>query len=105
MALRTVGPRRLLFGTDLPITRMRMCRITHDGHYVNRVPRGLYGDVSGDKNMEEVSGPEADRLTFFMYEEIDAFRRAAERLKLTSRDVANVFAGNAARIIRAAGGR
>jgi len=105
MALRTVGPRRLLFGTDLPITRMRMCRIARDGHYVNQVPRGLYGDVSGDKNMEELSGPEADRLTFFMYEEIDAFRRAAERLKLTRQDIANVFAGNAARIIRAAGGR
>lgn len=100
MALRAVGPRRLLFGTDLPITRMRMDRVTRDGHYVNRVPRGLYGDVSGDPNMEAVSGPEADRLTFFMYEEIDAFRRAAERVKLSRRDVADVFAGNAARIIK-----
>lgn len=104
-ALRAVGPRRMLFGTDLPITRMRMCRVTRDGHYVNRVPRGLYGDVSGDKNMEEVSGLDAENLTFFMYEEIDAFRRAAERLKLTRRDIADVFAGNAARMIRAARGR
>ncbi len=29
--LRAVGPRRVLFGTDLPIPRMRMRRITRDG--------------------------------------------------------------------------
>lgn len=96
--LRCVGPQRVLFGTDLPILRMRMRRIVRDGRYVNLVPRGLYGDVSGDPNMGEVDGDEAAQLTFFLYEEIDAFRRAAERVGLTRADIADVFHNNACRL-------
>lgn len=97
-----VGPRRILFGSDMPVTRMRMRRIMEGGRYVNLVPKGLYGDVSGDKNMAEVEGEEAERLTFFLYEEIDAFRRAAEATGLTARDVQDVFCNNATRMIEAA---
>ena len=101
--IRCVGPRRILFGSDLPVTRMRMRRVTREGRYVNLVPRGLYGDVSGDPNMGELDGPAAARLTFFLYEEIDAFRRAALRTGLTPGDVADVFHRNAARLLRGAG--
>ncbi|MEI7436297.1 MAG: amidohydrolase family protein, partial [bacterium] len=103
--LRCVGPKRVLFGSDLPILRMRMRRIIRDGRYVNLVPRGLYGDVSGDKNMDEVDGPEAERLSFFLYEEIAAFRRAAERLSLTSADLEDVFYNNARSLLDAAAGK
>lgn len=48
-----VGPDRVMFGSDMPITKMRMYRIVEDGRYINVVPRGLYGDVSYDKNMRE----------------------------------------------------
>lgn len=102
-ALRAVGPRRLLFGSDLPILRMRTRRICEQGVYVNLVPRGLYGDVRGDRNMREIDGPEAERLTFFMYEELLAFRRAAERVGLSAADLQDVFHDNAARLLRAAG--
>jgi predicted TIM-barrel fold metal-dependent hydrolase len=102
--LRCVGPKRVLFGSDLPILRMRMRRITRAGHYVNLVPKGAYGNVSGDKNMGEVCGAEADALTFFLYEEIEAFRRAAERVGLTAAEVADVFCGNARRLLARAGG-
>lgn len=94
-----VGPKRILFGTDLPILRMRMRRICEGGQYVNLVPRGLYGDVSGDPHMREVDGPDAERLTFFLYEEIDAFRRAAEAEGLTPADIEDVFRNNAARLL------
>jgi predicted TIM-barrel fold metal-dependent hydrolase len=97
--IRAVGPRRILFGSDLPITRMRMRRVCEAGTYVNLVPQGLYGDVSGDRNLREVDGDEAARLSFFLYEEIDAFRRAAEETGLTPADVADVFYGNAARLL------
>ncbi len=97
--LRCVGPQRVLFGTDLPILRMRMRRITRAGRYVNIVPRGLYGDVSGDPNMGEVDGEEAARLTFFLYEEIDAFRRAAVRVGLTRNEITDVFYNNARRLL------
>ena len=98
--IRCVGPRRILFGSDMPITRMRMRRITRGDHYVNLVPKGLYGDVSGDKNMGEVTGAAAAKLTFFLYEQILAFRQAAERTGLTAGDVEDVFYRNAARLLR-----
>jgi predicted TIM-barrel fold metal-dependent hydrolase len=101
--LDCVGPGRILFGSDLPILRMRMRRIDAGDHYVNLVPKGLYGDVSGDKNMDEVDGDEAEKLSFFMYEEIAAFRRAAESRKLRPDDVENVFYNNAVRVLRSAG--
>ena len=100
--LRAVGPRRVLFGSDMPILRMRMRRICEGGRYVNLVPRGLYGDVSGDPNMREVDGAEAGRLTFFMYEELLAFRRAAEAVGLSQEDLEDVFYGNAERMVEAA---
>jgi len=96
--IECVGPQRILFGSDMPITRMRMRRITRDGHYVNLVPRGLYGDVSNDPNMGEVDGDEAAQLTTFLYEEILAFREASEATGLTANEVEDVFYANAMRL-------
>jgi len=101
--IRCVGPKRIVFGSDLPIVRMRMRRITEGDHYVNLVPKGLYGDVSGDKNMGEVEGAEAEKLSFFLYEEIEAFRQAALRTGLTTGDIEDVFYRNAARMLKSAG--
>jgi hypothetical protein len=103
--IRTAGPRRILFGSDLPITRMRMRRICEKGNYINLVPKGLYGDVSDDKHMREIDGEQADMLSFFLYEEIDAFRRAAQATGLTTADIEDVFYGNAARLIDSREGR
>lgn len=96
--IRAVGSSRILFGSDLPITRMRMRRVERGGTYVNLTPRGLYGDVSGDKNMGVLDPPESDGLTFFMYEEIEAFRQAAIRTGLKEGDIERVFWSNAARL-------
>ncbi len=101
--IKAVGPGRIFFGSDMPILRMRMKRITRGGIYVNVVPKGLYGDVSGDKNMAEVDGSEAEELTFFMYEEINAFRMAAKVCKLGASDIEDVFFNNAAELVRSAG--
>jgi hypothetical protein len=99
--IRALGPKRVLFGSDLPILRMRMRRICEDGVYINLVPKGLYGDVSGDPNMREVTGDEASRLTLFMYEELLAFRQAAERTGLSTGDLEDVFFNNSAAVIEA----
>jgi len=93
--LRAVGPKRVLFGSDLPILRMRMRRICQNGRYINIVPAGLYGDVSDDPHMREVTGEEADRLSFFMYEEVLAFRAAAEAVGLSTADIEDAFYNNA----------
>lgn len=102
--IEAVGPKRILFGSDLPILRMRMRRICKDGRYVNLVPRGLYGDVSADPNMDELDGEDAEKLTFFMYEELLAFKKAAEETGLSAADLEDIFYNNARRILDAAGG-
>ncbi|MCM8821943.1 MAG: amidohydrolase [Candidatus Omnitrophica bacterium] len=93
------GPERILFGSDMPITTMRMKRVTKNGTYVNLVPEGLYGDVSQDRHMEEVRGTESEKLSFFLYEEIDAFRKAAERYGLSKQDIEKIFYKNALKMI------
>ncbi len=97
--IRAVGPKRILFGSDFPILRMRTRRICENGNYVNLVAKGMYGDVSGDSHMREVEGAEADSLTFFMYEEIEAFRAAATAEGLSKSDIENIFYGNARSLI------
>jgi uncharacterized protein len=101
--IRAVGPKRILFGSDMPILRMRMRRICESGIYINLVPEGLYGDVSGDRNMREVEGPEAEALTLFMYEELEAFRSAAEATGLARNDIEDIFYNNAEKMLRDAG--
>ena len=93
--LEAVGPQRLLFGSDLPITKMRMYRITENGVYFNVVPRGLYGDVSGDANMRET---DETQITTFLYEELCAFRRCAIKIGLTQSEVNDVMYRNASRL-------
>ena len=97
--IRAVGPRRVMFGSDLPFTRMRMRRICENGTYINLVPKGHYGDVSDDKHMREVEAKESEKLSFFLYEEIEAFRIAAGCAELTRSDIADVFYHNASRLI------
>jgi hypothetical protein len=84
---------------------MRMRRVCENGRYVNLVPRGMYGDVSGDPNMREVEGLEAQKFTFFLYEELRNLTAAARDVGLSKEEFATVFHGNAARLIREAGGR
>jgi uncharacterized protein len=97
--IKTFGTERILFGSDLPILRMRSHRICEGGKYINLVPKGMYGDVSGDSHMREVEGREADNLTFFMYEELNAFKRAAQAMRLTTKEIEDVFYNNAAKLI------
>ena len=90
--IEAVGPGRVMFGSDLPITKMRMYRVTENGFYYNVVPRGLYGDVSTDPHMRETDEP---GLTNFLYEELRAFRRCAHKLALSKKEVADILCGNA----------
>lgn len=94
-AIKAVGPKRFMFGSDMPITKMRMYRICENGTYINVVPRGKYGDVSDDPHMRETD--EKD-ITSFMYEELRAFKKAAEELKLSKADIADIMCNNSAKI-------
>ena len=97
--IKAVGPKRILFGSDMPILRMRTRRMCESGNYVNLVPKGLYGDVSEDGHMRELDKVEGDKLTYFMYEEIAAFNRAATSAMLKKDDIEDIFYNNAVRLL------
>ena len=94
--IEAVGTKRLIFGSDLPFAVMRMYRITEDGVYYNVVPRGIYGDVSGESHMRETD--ETD-VTLMIYEQLLALKRVAAELKLTSEDVEDILCNNAKKLL------
>ncbi|MDO4618837.1 MAG: amidohydrolase family protein [Clostridia bacterium] len=95
--IEAVGTDRIMFGSDMPISKMRMYRVVEGSNYVNVVPRGLYGDVSGDIHMREVDG---ENITSFIYEELLAFKRAVKNLGLSKEDVEKMMCKNAERILK-----
>ena len=97
--IRHAGPKRVLFGSDLPILRMRTHRIEENGTYINLIPPGLYGDPKQDPHLREVSPEEAEKITFFMYEELLAFKDVATELKLSRSDIEDIMYGNARRLL------
>ncbi len=100
--IRRCGVKHVMFGTDMPILRMRTHRIEENGTYVNLVPPGLYFDPLGDPHLREVSEEEGKRITFFAYEELLAFKRAAKTLGLTKQDVEDIMYNNANNLIEGA---
>lgn len=96
--LEMVGPDRFLYGTDFPIFRMKSRRTVENGFYINEIPAGSLGDVSADPHMREIPFPEAERISFFIYEEILFCKRACESMGLSREDVNKIFYANAARI-------
>lgn len=97
--IRNVGPKHVMFGTDMPILRMRTHRIEENGTYINLVPPGLYGDPSQDPHLREVTPEEAEKITFFAYEELLAFKRACTTLGLSRKDVEDMMCNNAQELI------
>ena len=97
--IRNVGPEHVMYGTDMPILRMRTHRIEENGTYINLIPPGLYGDPSHDSHLREVSPEEAKKITFFVYEELLAFKRACIKLNMTKKDVEDMMYNNAYNLI------
>ena len=93
------GPERLIYGSDFPIFRMKSHRVIENGFYINEIPQGSLRDVSADPHMREIPYPEAEKITFFIYEEIAACKRATENLGLNKQDIENIFYRNSARIL------
>ena len=100
--IRRVGPKHVMIGLDLPILRMRTHRIEENGTYINLVPPGMYGDPSQDPHLREVSPEEAEKITFFAYEELLSFKRAAKTLGLSKQDIEDIMYNNAANLVEGA---
>ena len=92
------GADRFIYGTDFPIFRMKARRTVENGVYINEIPQGQFPAeaIAGDSHMREIPCPEAERITFFVYEEINACRLACQRLGLGKEDVEKIFWSNSA---------
>ena len=97
--IKHAGVKNVMFGSDMPILRMRTHRIVENGTYINLVPPGLYGDPSQDPHLREVTVEEAEKITFFMYEELLAFKRSAQALNLSRQDVEDIMYNNARKLL------
>jgi len=93
--IKTVGVDRFMYGTDLPISIMRMYRIVENGDYFNVVPKGYYGDVTGQPHMRE---EENDQISIMVYEQLLAFKRSAAELKLTDTEIEKIMYSNAKKL-------
>lgn len=92
-ALKTLGPRRILYGTDNPIFYMRGRRQYVGRTYINRTSYPFYFNRERESPEIEAS------YTLYMYEDLRAVRDACERLKLKRADVEAIFHDNARRLI------
>jgi len=90
LLIHEVGPKRILFGSDMPITAMRSKRICEGDEYVNYVWHADWEDNRTRRNIEE-----EESYTFLLYEEIMAFKNASLTCGLTKNDIEDVFFNNA----------
>lgn len=92
-ALETLGPRRILYGTDNPIFYMRGRRQWHGRSYVNHTSYPFYFN-------KERESPEIEATyTLYMYEALYAIKQACINLNLSRENIENIFFGNAQRLI------
>jgi len=92
-ALQTVGPERLLFGSDLPVTRMRGVREHVGETYIN------YTDAAYSWNVKRKSPEEEARYTYYLYEELRALITAVQRAGLGKDAMGKIMFSNGARLL------
>jgi uncharacterized protein len=92
-ALKTIGSKRILYGSDNPVFYMRGRRQYEGKTYRNRTSYPFFF------NRERESPAVEATYTLYMYEELWAIRQACEQLGLGAADVEALFYGNARRLI------
>jgi predicted TIM-barrel fold metal-dependent hydrolase len=91
--IETVGCERIVFGSDMPITAMHAKRICEGYNYVNIILNADWKDAHTRSATPE------DQVTFFLYEEIYAFKKAAEKEGLSRKEIEKIFFWNAQKIL------
>lgn len=95
-ALETIGPDRVVFGSDLPVTTMRGEREHHGDGYVNYTD-GLYSWNTNRKTPAEEAN-----YTYFIYQEVRALLKAIDRSGLGWEAVQKVFYSNSTGLLQLA---
>lgn len=92
-ALETIGPERLLYGSDLPITLMRGVREHLGETYIN------YTDGDYSWNVNRKSKEEEANYTYFLYEELRALVDGVRRAGLGRDALQQIMYANSVRLI------
>lgn len=92
-ALETIGPKRVLYGSDLPVMMMRGMREHVGTSYIN------YTDGPYSWNTNRKSQEEEAEYTFYLYEELRALITAVERAGMGKAEFASVMYSNAAELL------
>ncbi len=92
-ALETIGPDRILYGSDLPVTMMRGVREHVGDRYINYTD----GDYSWNTNRK--SPEEEASYTFYLYEELRALIAAVERAGMGKAELEKIVFSNAMRLL------
>ncbi|MBN1555304.1 MAG: amidohydrolase family protein [Phycisphaerae bacterium] len=93
-AIETLGPKRILYGTDNPIFYMRGRRSWKGRSYVNHTNYPFH--FNQNREAPAVEGT----YTLFMYEALQAFRDACSQLQLSREEIESIFYTNAERLLR-----
>ncbi|MBN2291719.1 MAG: amidohydrolase family protein [Pirellulales bacterium] len=93
-ALETLGPERILYGTDNPIFYMRGRRQWKGRSYINRTSYPFY--FNKERESQEIEAG----YTLYMYEALLALKNACDDLKLTREQVEGILCGNARLVVR-----
>lgn len=94
LAFRTIGPKRILWGTDFPVlSRMRGYRVWEGETYRNITSADYPWNT--DRQPPEVEA----KYTYFIYEALRGMRQGAERAGLTADDLKDVFFRNAYQLL------
>jgi len=93
LVLETMGPDRLLYGSDLPITIMRGEREHRGEMYIN------YTDAPYSWNTNRKPPEVEARYTFFLYQELRALVQAVQACGMGRKEMAQIMFGNCARLV------
>jgi predicted TIM-barrel fold metal-dependent hydrolase len=93
LALETVGPERVLFGTDLPVMMMRGVREYEGEKYIN------FTDGPYSWNVNRKSPEEEAKYTYYLYEELRALIAAIQRCGMGVAEMEKIMYSNSARIL------
>ncbi|MEK7398709.1 MAG: amidohydrolase family protein [Candidatus Poribacteria bacterium] len=94
LLIRDIGAKRILFGSDMPITAMRAKRICEGDEYVNYVWKADWTDNRTRRDIEK-----EETYTFLLYEQLLAFKNASLACDLTKTDIEDIFFNNAYRLL------
>jgi len=98
-ALETLGPERILFGTDNPIMYMRGRQQWQGRTYVNRTNYPFF--FNRQREPPEIEA----HYTLYVYEALRALRQACEQLGVTRQQIQAILHDNARRLVEAVSSR